>query len=357
MADYELDKALVRLGHEINVITTSDDSENVGSRVIDGVAVTSYRSSRPLYALSAFALVRAAYKLFRTRSQVDIVWIGGVWNLFALLIPIFCRLLKIKYCISPHGMLVPLLIQMKSSFMKRAMLGFGLRSNIKHAHFVHCTVDSECSDVREVVGADVKFFVMPLCFDLTKFDVKDATPELNDKLRIGFVGRVTRKKRLDLLVESISLMSKCDRGRLEILVVGTDVEGLYDRSQKSFGCGEITYLGELYGDDLVELYKSLDVFVLTSESENFAISVVEAAYCSCALLLSRNVGVSTFFVDGQSMLICKLSAEDIAVKLRLLLHDRSLLCGLKIAAKQVSNQFSSNNFDHELLLKVINEQS
>lgn len=358
VADYELDKAMVKSGFDVSVVTTSDMRANLGSKDLGGVLVAAYYSKWPLYACSISAVAISIVRIIKQKRDIDLVWIGGVWNMFALLIPLVCRWFKVKYCISTHGMLVPSLIDKKSKWQKRIMMRLFLSRAMSCAHFVHCTVQSECNDVYESLGFRPRFLVMPLFFDFSRFDLAaDLESIQNQKLIIGFVGRVTEKKRVDLLFQAIHRLSSKDRDAIRVVIAGTDVDCQIEKLRREFpDCHEIRYVGEMYGDELVRLYHSLDVFVLPSESENFAISVVEAAYCSTALVLSEKVGVASYFKDGESMMLTSLDPECIAKCFSELVSDPLLVERLKVGAKKISAQFSHHFFSRELLLEMIGEK-
>jgi glycosyltransferase involved in cell wall biosynthesis len=133
------------------------------------------------------------------------------------------------------------------------------------------------------------------------------------------------------------------KSKLVFRVVGSDDEGLWNTraySESEIGL-PVNYLGPLYGDDLISAFDTSDVFILCSESENFAISVVEAAYCSTALLISRNVGVSEYFT-GNSATYADLTAVDICNKIDDLVKCPARIYQGKLAARKVSEQFDAS---------------
>ena len=136
--------------------------------------------------------------------------------------------------------------------------------------------------------------------------------------------------------------------------MGSDDEGLWNKemyTETEIGL-PIHYLGPLYGEALVSAFDTSDIFILCSESENFAISVVEAAYCHTAILISKKVGVSEYFLEN-SATYAELSATAICQKINDLVNSPARIYEGKLAARKVSEQFDSSylteNYFQDLL--------
>jgi glycosyltransferase involved in cell wall biosynthesis len=101
---------------------------------------------------------------------------------------------------------------------------------------------------------------------------------------VGFLGRFTREKRVDLLIEAVSLLPSdfkllivgCGRRKLEVLeLANTCIPGRYALVSAT------DYLGDYYG--------AMDAFVLLSEHEGFGLVIPEAMLCNCPVV-ATNVG-------------------------------------------------------------------
>ena len=83
------------------------------------------------------------------------------------------------------------------------------------------------------------------------------------------VGRFQRRKRIDRLVEAVRLMSRPDVG---LILVGPDSDGILDEFQ-----GDHIYrIGEMYGDDRLDLMSAADVYCLPGA---VGLSIVDAFHC------------------------------------------------------------------------------
>ena len=348
VADYELDKAMVSQGHSVDVMTCKNKSDDLKFTSIAINHNINYFSAfgNELQGFSFSALFRLFIKLSKNKKNVDIVWFGGVWNFMTIFGPFVCRLFSVKYIITPHGMLIPHLIGLKSSRLKNNVIKFFMRSNLEKAYKVHFTVEKELQETKKAVRANMDPVIFPLCFDLKKFDIDICSSEnkiKSDKIILSFIGRITGKKRLDLVFNALKMLPEATKNKLEFQIVGPDAENLWNHdlySEKNTGV-TIKYLGPLYDHGLVKAYHDSDIFILCSESENFAISVVEAAYCHAVPLITKEVGVSDYF-SSQCAVYAELEQNDIPEKIEYLVENPEVLAKYKLSARKVSEQFESS---------------
>lgn len=359
VADYELDKALVAEGHSVTVFTCKQKPTDVPKRQISAQHQVRYFPAFGdiKYGVSLVALFRLYRYLSDTSRKADIVWFGGAWNLLTVLGPLVCRALSIKYIISPHGMIIARLISLRSSRIKKLALNLFLKPNLQHAHKVHFTVAQELAETKLATGVSLNPVIFPLCFDLRRFDRSIDAPVVtlrNSKIVLSFIGRITPKKRLDLIFQALKLLPDESKSKIEFRVVGTDDEKIWNSdlyNEQETGV-PVDYKGPLYDEELIQAFNTSDIFILCSESENFAITVVEAAYCYNALVISKEVGVSEYFSD-ESSVFAELSATDISAKLDRLINDPVEIYQKKLAARKISEQFDSSYLPKDHFLKLL----
>jgi glycosyltransferase involved in cell wall biosynthesis len=102
---------------------------------------------------------------------------------------------------------------------------------------------------------------------------------------IMYVGRVDQEKRLDVLLEALSLLARDD---LQLAVVGT---GRYDEEIHELAVqlgllaqGRVVFTGRVPGDDLIRLLNAADFFAMPSEAELQSIATLEAMACGLPIL-------------------------------------------------------------------------
>jgi glycosyltransferase involved in cell wall biosynthesis len=139
-----------------------------------------------------------------------------------------------------------------------------------------------------------------------------AQPE--NKVILLYVGRVSREKNLNLLIQAYQQM---DHDRCHLVIVG-DGPAFAEAQQKLAGF-PVTFTGYLSGEPLATAYASADIFAFPSKTETFGQVVLEAMASNLPVVgvLSEGIcdlvdnGQTGFLLDGQQM-----SEEEMAVGYR-----------------------------------------
>ncbi len=105
-------------------------------------------------------------------------------------------------------------------------------------------------------------------------------PNKNKVFRIGYLGQLDRRKRVDLLIKAF-MESKIDT---ELILGGTgmdelELKGLAQDDKR------IKFLGFIPDDELVKFYNSLGVFVFPTSIEGFGLPPVEAMACKIPVIV------------------------------------------------------------------------
>jgi glycosyltransferase involved in cell wall biosynthesis len=125
-------------------------------------------------------------------------------------------------------------------------------------------------------------------------DVWRALPELNGARYVLFLGRLHRKKRLDLLVEAF-LASAPES--VKLVVAGPDEGRVWQTLAKRINasgraCRVVRVGGVVNGRDKIQLLAGASLFALPSEHENFGIAALEALAAGTQVLLSPHVDLA-----------------------------------------------------------------
>jgi glycosyltransferase involved in cell wall biosynthesis len=116
-------------------------------------------------------------------------------------------------------------------------------------------------------------------------DFNDIHKIENKKFKIGWAGRFVRLKRLDILFEYASLLD--DENEIQLILAGNNLNTDFDlEALERIHSIKPVYTGQLAPIELVKFYKSLDVFVLTSEYEGYGMVLAEALTCNTPVLVS-----------------------------------------------------------------------
>ncbi len=114
-----------------------------------------------------------------------------------------------------------------------------------------------------------------------------------------FVGRFSRNKRVERLLEAFSLLMDMD---LTLTIAGTDWEGLlqgYLRKNALLSAdNRVRYVADPSRERLRELYAEAEFFVSASSHEGFGIALVEAMASGCIPIVQDNEGFSSILGDS-----------------------------------------------------------
>jgi glycosyltransferase involved in cell wall biosynthesis len=132
------------------------------------------------------------------------------------------------------------------------------------------------------VAAD-KVARMPRGIDLGRFRPSRRDPHafarfgLNGEPKVLYVGRLSREKSLDALIDGFALAADTvPEARLVIVGDGPHAGPLAARAGATDPGRRVLFLGERTGEELATLMASSDLFVSPSETETFGNTVVEA---------------------------------------------------------------------------------
>ncbi|MGI8988312.1 MAG: glycosyltransferase [Bryobacteraceae bacterium] len=127
--------------------------------------------------------------------------------------------------------------------------------------------------------------------ELSRFHVR--FPELRDKRIVLFLGRIHRKKGCETLLGAFAECATRD-ARLHLVLAGPETEDSPALRLLAGTLGisrRITWTGTLLGGMKWAALRSADLFALSSHSENFGVSVVEALACGVPVAISKRVNI------------------------------------------------------------------
>jgi len=140
---------------------------------------------------------------------------------------------------------------------------------------------------------------------------------------IGTVARLRAEKGLDLLLETFALVARSRAVRLVVVGDGPEEEALRARSRALGIDGRVVFAGPFA--DARDAFRALDLFVLTSRTEQMPIALLEAMGCGLAVV-SSDVGDVGAMVAAESraFVVAVRDARLFAPKIVELLQDEAL---------------------------------
>ena len=271
-------------------------------------------------------------KVCRLVEAADIVHLHTMWSPLNAIVARVCARLGKPYVLSPHGMLDPYSLGIKS-LKKRAYLGIVERRTIRGAAGVLFTAGDERDLAVAQIGRVPNPGVVSLGadapdapLDVLRAQFRNAHPSFADKKLIIFLGRLHEKKRPDAVIRAMSAIGAAVPDAALLMVGGGD-RGYLDelsRLARSLGIGDrVHFLGLLTGDDKWRALASSSVFALPSQQENFAIAVAEALQLGVPVLVTDRINIWRDIVDAGAGILLREKAldEDLARHAITLLGD------------------------------------
>ena len=330
-ATHGLCKALAARGHEVRVFTTNINGPGNSAVPIklpvnlEGVQVRYFPCPllRRLY--WAPALGRA---LEREIGKFDAVHVHSVflWPTWAAASA--ARKAGIPYVLSPRGMLVRELIRRRSRLAKSAWIHLIEKSNIEQAAAVHLTSELEASELQRFGWRLPRLAVISNGIDEPAAPDGDISADVDAiaaaQPLVLFLGRLSWKKGLDLLLHAFA---HSRTGTLAI--VGTDDEGLAAQVKKLAEdlriADRVRVLARtVVGPEKERLFAAAQLFVLSSYSENFGNTVLEAMCRRVPVVVTPEVGAAEIVRQSGGGIVAHGNAEAFGAAIDHLLNNPAL---------------------------------
>ncbi|MDQ3200456.1 MAG: glycosyltransferase family 1 protein, partial [Verrucomicrobiota bacterium] len=149
-------------------------------------------------------------------------------------------------------------------------------------------------------------------------------------VRLLFVGRVSKEKDLDILVQAFRNL-RAEKLPVQLSIVG---HGPYSDTLARM-MPEACYTGYLSGTELAKAYASSDIFVFPSTTDTFGNVIIEAQAAGLPVVVSDVGGPRELVTEGVNGLITKArDAADFSAAIRRLVQDESLRKEMSVAARR-----------------------
>ena len=149
-------------------------------------------------------------------------------------------------------------------------------------------------------------------------------------VRLLFVGRVSKEKDLDILVQAFRNLRQ-ENVPVQLSIVG---HGPYSAALAEM-MPEACYTGYLSGTDLARAYASSDIFVFPSTTDTFGNVIIEAQSAGLPVVVSDVGGPQELVSDGVTGLITRArDIGDFTAAIRRLVEDEPLRKEMSAAARR-----------------------
>ena len=214
----------------------------------------------------------------------DLVHLHGLWNLGLHKVVNVARRCKVPYVFSPRGMLDPWALSIKK-WKKRLGMILYQSGDLRHAAAFHATAHAEACHIRKA-GFDQKCIVAPNAVELP-VTMPERNVDCREKTAL-FLSRLHPGKGLLTLAEAWARVRPMG---WRLKVVGPDSYGhknaVVARLRQLGIVGEWEFVGAL--DDVSKwvAYRSADLLVHPSVSENFGITIAEGLAAELPVITTK----------------------------------------------------------------------
>lgn len=186
--------------------------------------------------------------------------------------------------------------------------------------------------------------------DLNLFDgVKDSEyftkqyniPDIENKIKLIFIGRLTPDKGWYFTMRSLSCLPANILDKIVIIIAGDGTLKEEIESSLKQLTPHVYLLGRVDPQAIPELLVNSDIFVTNSEKETRGLTVIEAAAAGTPAIAPAAGGVIDTIENAETgWLYLPQDKKDFEDKLTLLIEDSSLRQSMGVKAKELSRQWS-----------------
>jgi glycosyltransferase involved in cell wall biosynthesis len=316
----QLAETLATMGHSVTVYTSTANGktelpvEPGAAILVDGVTVRYFKRLTGDHTHASPDLWRY---LDRTVTEFDVVHIHSWWNFLVIGAAWVCQRHGIKPIVSPHGMLSDYILSTNNSAKKQLvhkLIGKRLLTN----SVVHVSTQMEWEESQKIIPG-WQGGIIP---NLVTLPAELHKRTDNDLFTIGFLSRVDPKKGLDVLMRAVSKLTL----PYQLLIAGAGSEEYTTELKElanSIGIADkIKWMGWKNGEAKFDFFASLDLFALTSHSENFAIVVIEALATGTPVVVSDQVGLFQYVRDRDYGWVTTLGPDEVTATLETAIRDK-----------------------------------
>lgn len=223
----------------------------------------------------------------RHLPEYDLFHIQGLWLYLGHGVASFARKQNKPYVVSLRGMLYPQALA-HSALIKKISLLLYQRKDLQRAACIQVTCKEELEYYREL-GFSNPVAVLPNPIDIE--GLIERPIQSLQKLRIGYLGRVHPRKRIERLIYAFDAL-RDELKKAELLIIGSGDEQ-YEQFLRNevirLNLTNVRFAGFLTGEEKDKAILSLSFLVVPSDFENFGNIVTEALVRGVPVIASKGM--------------------------------------------------------------------
>lgn len=305
---YELSRGLAAKGHEVTVYTTDVYDRkrrlNIGkNNPVDIKGIKTYYfkniNNKLAYDYRFFLTPKIISVARKEISSFDVIHLQEYYAFQNVIIHHYAKKYNIPYVLNAHAAFCPAHRRHKSKAKKIFTHLFGKRILSDLSKAIALTPEEKNQFLMMGIDKD-KIKIIPNGIHLSEFTNLPRKGAFKEKYSIPkntkivlFLGRLHKIKGLDLLVRSFYRLTK-SISDIKLVIAGPD-EGYLstiNRLVKKLGLEKkVLFTGGVYQKEKLSAYVDANVFVLSSYSEGFSITVLEACASGTPVVITDRCNI------------------------------------------------------------------
>ena len=222
--------------------------------------------------------------LWNDINKAEFVILHQIFELqYIAILPILI-LLKKPFVVMPHGTMTT--YQRKQHKFRKFLFLPATYLFLKLSRAIFVATEQENDQLPQYLKA--KGIIVGLGIDIRNRQTQN--PEhATSSFNLLFMGRIAKKKRLDIALRAFALASKKSEFKMKFIVCGDGEELVVALRIEA----DVDFRGWVDFTEKQLAFSESDCFILTSEDENFAIAAAEALAHGIPCILSSNVALAS----------------------------------------------------------------
>ncbi len=288
-----------------SILTTSNNPEDEILPIPAGVEFISFNTLKPLSNLWKSFAPEIDEWLEENIQRFDLVHIHEMWHYSQFAATRKALKYGIPYLVSPHGELDTWRIANKP-IRKRIFGAIFQKKMLLNASRVHALTPHELFSIEQFTGKKTRASIIPN--SITDVPYLNGVEKIHPRKYILFLGRIQKVKGcIELLKGYTHWKGAAD---YDLLFAGPFEEEKYQRQMMDWVVRHqlshrVHFKGLVSGAAKQALLHQASVFVLSSFSEGFPVSVLEAMQAGCPVIISDHTGIHDLMLENGAAILCK----------------------------------------------------
>jgi glycosyltransferase involved in cell wall biosynthesis len=288
---------LSKRGHDVSLYTTRSSNPFKLPQDVRAYCLRLFDVDFSPYGLS-WSMMKAL------RSDIpnfDLVHIHMMFRFPQAIAAHFARRNDIPHCIQPHGSLVAHVYSRSERRLFRHLYGNMIeKRSVRRATAMIFTAPNERKNAQAVGFTPRRSFIVPVGASVSELtgpgDPADFRRRynLNGKELLLWMGRLTEKKALDVVVAAFGRIAQA-RPNAILVLAGPDSQGYGVKVRQWIAeagvDGRVIFTGMILDEEKRSAFRAADVFVFPSYAENFGVVILEAMAAGAPLVISPGIDI------------------------------------------------------------------